>query len=128
MTITDQAAFGERKGKVLRQYGIKSIETEPEDQDLTTASNSGYSLSAHVWIAHNKRKKLEQLIRYMARGPIAQERLSEAYTGQILYKLKTSWKSEHPRSMTHSDMSTEDLNRAGITESMTRLSVGLESS
>lgn len=35
---------------------------------------------------------------------------------------------EHPRSMTHSDMTVEDLNRAGITEGMIRLSVGLESS
>lgn len=35
---------------------------------------------------------------------------------------------QHPRSMTHSDMTEEDLNRAGITEGMIRLSVGLESS
>lgn len=35
---------------------------------------------------------------------------------------------EHPRSMTHSDMSPEDLDRAKITENMIRLSVGLESS
>jgi methionine-gamma-lyase len=35
---------------------------------------------------------------------------------------------EHPRSMTHSDMTTEDLDRCGITEAMVRLSVGLESS
>jgi methionine-gamma-lyase len=35
---------------------------------------------------------------------------------------------EHPRSMTHSDMTTEDLDRCGITEAMIRLSVGLESS
>jgi methionine-gamma-lyase len=35
---------------------------------------------------------------------------------------------EHPRSMTHSDMSPEDLDRAGITENLIRLSVGLESS
>lgn len=36
--------------------------------------------------------------------------------------------TEHPRSMTHSDMTPEDLDRCGITESMVRLSVGLESS
>ena len=36
--------------------------------------------------------------------------------------------AEHPRSMTHSDMSEEDLDRCGISESMVRLSVGLESS
>lgn len=35
---------------------------------------------------------------------------------------------EHPRSMTHSDMKPEDLDRCGITEDMIRLSVGLESS
>jgi methionine-gamma-lyase len=35
---------------------------------------------------------------------------------------------EHPRSMTHSDMAREDLDRCGITEAMIRLSVGLESS
>lgn len=35
---------------------------------------------------------------------------------------------EHPRSMTHSDMSIEDLDRANITEGMIRLSIGLESS
>ena len=36
--------------------------------------------------------------------------------------------AEHPRSMTHSDMSEEDLDRCGISDSMVRLSVGLESS
>jgi methionine-gamma-lyase len=35
---------------------------------------------------------------------------------------------EHPRSMTHSDMAIEDLDRCGITDAMIRLSVGLESS
>jgi methionine-gamma-lyase len=35
---------------------------------------------------------------------------------------------QHPRSMTHSDMTLEDLERAGIKEGMIRLSVGLESS
>jgi methionine-gamma-lyase len=35
---------------------------------------------------------------------------------------------EHPRSMTHSDMMIEDLDRCGITDAMIRLSVGLESS
>ena len=36
--------------------------------------------------------------------------------------------AEHPRSMTHSDMSEEDLDRCGISDSMVWLSVGLESS
>jgi len=35
---------------------------------------------------------------------------------------------EHPRSMTHSDMTVEDLDKCGIVEGMLRISVGLESS
>jgi methionine-gamma-lyase len=35
---------------------------------------------------------------------------------------------QHPRSMTHSDMTSEELDRCGVTEGMIRLSVGLESS
>jgi methionine-gamma-lyase len=35
---------------------------------------------------------------------------------------------QHPRSMTHSDMTEEDLDACGIVEGMLRLSVGLESS
>jgi methionine-gamma-lyase len=35
---------------------------------------------------------------------------------------------EHPRSMTHSDMTEEDLNACGIEEGMLRISIGLESS
>jgi methionine-gamma-lyase len=35
---------------------------------------------------------------------------------------------EHPRSMTHSDMSVEDLDACGIVEGMLRISIGLESS
>lgn len=35
---------------------------------------------------------------------------------------------QHPRSMTHSDMSPQDLDRAEITEGLIRISIGLESS
>lgn len=35
---------------------------------------------------------------------------------------------QHPRSMTHSDMSPQDLDRAQISEGLIRLSIGLESS
>lgn len=93
LSIEHTAAFGERKGHKLRRYGISSLAVDSENPDPTTANNAGFSLNARVWIAHNKRKKLEYLIRYMARGPIAQERMSETDHGQILYKLKTSWRN-----------------------------------
>jgi hypothetical protein len=93
LSINQRAAFGERAVQKLRPYGI-NLNVEPlKSPDPTTANNSGYSLNARVWIAYNKRKKLEQVIRYMARGPIAQDRMTETYNNQILYKLKTPWKN-----------------------------------
>ncbi len=52
----------------------------------------GFSLNARVWVAGGDRKKLERLIRYMARGPIAAERLTESFPNQLLYKMKSPWR------------------------------------
>jgi hypothetical protein len=41
-----------------------------------TAARSGFSLNCAVACEVNERGKLERVCRYMARGPIAQERLS----------------------------------------------------
>lgn len=77
LSITQRAAFGDRQGQKLRPYGINLLDVAPENHDPTTANNPGCSLNAQVWIAYNKRKKLEQVIRYMVRGPIAHDRMSE---------------------------------------------------
>ncbi len=93
LSIEQKAGFGDRKGHLIKQYGITNLIPENKSDDPMTANNSGFSLNARVWIAAKKRKKLEHLIRYMARGPIAQERMSENQTNQILYKLKTPWRN-----------------------------------
>ena len=38
------------------------------------------------------RLKLEKLIRYMARGPIASRRLRESFPNSLAYEMKTRWK------------------------------------
>jgi hypothetical protein len=40
LSITQRAAFGERKGQKLRPYVIKPNEAAPENHDPTTANNS----------------------------------------------------------------------------------------
>lgn len=89
LSIANKSGFGERAGKGLRRYGAKKFEVDPEGRDPYSANVDGFSLNARVWIAGNDRKKLEQLIRYMARGPIATERLTEyrhGTTDRILSK------------------------------------------
>lgn len=91
-SISHKAGYGERVGQGLRRYGMKKIEVDPEDNDPFSVNVGGFSLNARVWIAGKERDKLEKLIRYMARGPIATERLSESFPNMLIYKMKTRWR------------------------------------
>lgn len=92
LSIGHKAGFGERAGQGLRRFGIKKLEVDPEDSDPYSANVSGFSLNARVWAGGRDREKLEKLIRYMARGPIATERLSESFPNLLIYKMKTPWR------------------------------------
>lgn len=91
MSIRQRAAFGDRAGNNLKRYGINKIEADPESSDPYSVNVEGFSLNARVWIWGKDREKLEKLIRYMARGPVATARLSEG-NNTLLYKMKTPWK------------------------------------
>lgn len=92
LSIQHKSGFGERAGRGLRRYGIKKIEVDVDTVDPFSANLEGFSLNARVWVSANEQSKLEKLIRYMARGPIATERLMECFPNSLLYKLKTRWR------------------------------------
>jgi len=80
-------ATGPNKGK--KALVLKTM----PNTDLTSgsglvASQSGFSLHAGVAVGGGQRKKLEKLARYIARPPIAQDRLRLSDTGQVIYQLK----------------------------------------
>ena len=56
------------------------------------ASHAGFSLHAGVAVDGGERKKLEKLARYIARPPIAQDRLRLSDTGQVVYELKKPYR------------------------------------
>jgi hypothetical protein len=53
---------------------------------------SGFSLHANVAVAAGDRQRLERLIRYCARPPIAMERLERLADGRLLYRFKRPWR------------------------------------
>ena len=53
-----------------------------------TAARDGFSLNAAVGCEAHERDKLERVCRYMARPPIAEERLSVDGDGLVVYQLK----------------------------------------
>ena len=52
---------------------------------------SGFSLHAARRAEREDRQRLSQLINYMARPPIAEQRLERDDSGDIVYHLKNSW-------------------------------------
>ena len=53
---------------------------------------SGLTLHAAVRCAADDRQALEQLCRYIARPALANERVQTNAAGQVVLKLKTSWR------------------------------------
>jgi hypothetical protein len=77
---------GLRLGDRIDTDGVKAI-TGPR-----CASVQGFSLHADVCVPARDRRRLERLCRYVARPPIATQRLSEAPDGRIVYRLRHRWR------------------------------------
>jgi hypothetical protein len=56
------------------------------------AAAGGFSLHANVAVPARDRKRLERLARYMARPPLATDRLEEMPDGRLLYRLRHVWR------------------------------------
>jgi hypothetical protein len=84
-----RAALGQRAGRRARRIQVhrgRVYELPPR-----CAVCDGYNLHAGVRVAPLDRKGLERLCRYIARPPLARERLEEQPDGSILLRLKTPW-------------------------------------
>lgn len=80
-------ATGPNRGK--KALVLKTIpNTDHASGTGLVATHSGFSLHAGVAVGGGERKKLEKLARYIARPPIAQDRLRLSDTGQVIYQLK----------------------------------------
>ncbi len=92
-SVTGRIATGRRAGqRVLRVGDCIDAEDLPELQGERCASVSGVSLHANVAVPARDRRRLERLCRYVARPPVATERLSRLEDGRLLYRLKHRWR------------------------------------
>lgn len=83
-------AFGPRAGKWVRRIGSGyGYEGEtPRSRGRWIVEMNGFTLHAGVEIRAQRRDELERLVRYMARGPIANDRITIRPDGRIEYSLK----------------------------------------
>ena len=92
-SVQGRIATGPRAGRRTLRLGDR---VDAEDVETRAgprcASVQGFSLHADVCVPSRDRRRLERLCRYVARPPIATERLSEAPDGRILYRLRHRWR------------------------------------
>jgi hypothetical protein len=94
-SIQSRIATGPEAGQRWRRLGDR---VEPIDEDVAEdppprcVREGGMSLHADVAVSARDRKRLERLCRYVARPPIAIDRLEALPDGRLAYRLKTRWR------------------------------------
>ncbi len=92
-SVGGRIATGPRAGQRVRRLGDR---IDADDLEILEgercASAGGVSLHANVAVPARDRRRLERLCRYVARPPVATERLSRRADGTLLYRLKHRWR------------------------------------
>ncbi len=92
-SVRGRIATGPHAGqRVLRRGDRIDVEDVRHSPRSRCANIGGVSLHANVAVPAHDRKRLERLCRYVARPPIATERLSLLPDRRLLYRLKHRWR------------------------------------
>jgi hypothetical protein len=94
-SLRTRIAAGPHRGEPWRRLGDRVDPRGPsEDPDASprVPAYRGMSLHAAVAVPARDRRRLERLCRYVARPPLANDRLEEHPDGRLLLRLKTRWR------------------------------------
>jgi hypothetical protein len=90
-SAADRQILGEAAGQATRKLVRAAAEVLPPNEAL--ADVGGVNVHAGAAIDGRDRKRLERLCRYIARPPLAQERLEEHGDGRLRYRFKRAWRN-----------------------------------
>ena len=86
--------FGEKAGQRTALWGDAEDRTAtPKAKKNLCSDHAGYSLHAGIRISGCNSRQRERLARYLARGPIAKDRLSLNSRGDVVYRFRHPWRS-----------------------------------
>lgn len=92
-SVGGRIATGQRACQRVRRLGDRiDVDDLEVLEGERCASVGGVSLHANVAVPARDRRRLERLCRYVARPPVATERLSRLADGTLLYRLKHRWR------------------------------------
>ena len=92
-SFRNRIAFGENAGKYVTRIGsgFGYEEEIPFAKSRLCRTMHGFSLHCATAVKTSDRKGLERLVSYMARGPLANERVTLTGHGKVKLKLKTNY-------------------------------------
>jgi hypothetical protein len=92
-SISGKIAFGPNAGKYVTRIGrgFGYGEEVPRLKGKRCASINGFSLHANTSTNTHRRDRLANLIEYIARGPLSNERIEIMPDGNVRLKLKSKW-------------------------------------
>nr|MCH9681163.1 transposase [Deltaproteobacteria bacterium] len=92
-SILGRVATGERAGRQIERVGDRvTVEALEHVTSPRCARVVGFSLHADVAVPALDRKRLERLVRYTARPPVATERLGRRPDGKLYYRFRKPWR------------------------------------
>jgi hypothetical protein len=92
-SVSGRVATGSGAGRRMLRVGDRiDPEALPQLEGERCANVDGVSLHANVAVPARDRRRLERLCRYVARPPVATDRLSRLADGRLLYRLKHRWR------------------------------------
>jgi len=95
-SLRTRIATGPEAGQRWRRLGDRVEPSTDRSTDgearAAVARHGEMSLHAAVAVPANDRRRLERLCRYVARPPIAHDRLEERAEGRLALRLKTRWR------------------------------------
>ena len=92
-SVQSKIAFGPRAGLFVRKIGkgFGFDEEAPLVKGTKCATINGFNLQAATFVGMLHRRGLEELVAYMARPPLATNRLSVKENGDLIYKMKRTF-------------------------------------
>ena len=85
-------ATGPRRGCRVLRLGRTGEDANAAVIGRRCTDFEGFNVHANTCAHANERERLEILVRYLARPPIADDRLSELPDGRLALKLKQAWR------------------------------------
>ena len=91
-SVQGLVATGARRGCRVLRLGSSGADAAATIPGKRCADVAGFNVHANTRARANERDRLERLVKYLARPPIANDRLTELPDGRLAIQLKQAWR------------------------------------